>query len=206
MKCDVVTLDQKRVGDIELSDSIFNVEPRQDILHRVVRWQLAKRRSGNHQTRTISMVRGSTRKPFRQKGTGRARQGTVRAPQHRGGAVVFGPQTRDHSFSLPKKVRQLGLKMALSDKVKQNQLFVVDSLKFDSLKTRALMEAFGKERWQSVLFIDGADVDFNFAKATSNVIGVDVLPQVGANVYSILKRKYLVLTKDAVDLLSARLS
>lgn len=206
MKYTITTLDQKKVGEVDLHESVFNVEPRDDILHRVVRWQLAKRRSGNHQTKTLSMVRGSTRKPFRQKGTGRARQGTVRAPQHRGGATVFGPQTRDHGFDLPKKVRQLGLRMALSAKAKNKELFVVDNLAVAEMKTKALLASLDKNKWDSVLFVDGNDVNELFARASSNVIGVDVLPQIGANVYSILKRKYLVLTKDAVDLLTARLA
>ncbi len=206
MKYALTTLDQKKVGDIDLLESVFNIEPRDDILHRVVRWQLAKRRSGNHQTKTLSMVRGSTRKPFRQKGTGRARQGTVRAPQHRGGATVFGPQTRDHGFSLPKKVRQLGLRMAISAKLKKKELFVVEDLAISEMKTKALLGTLNKNKWDSVLFVDGNEVNTSFAKASSNIVGVDVLPQGGANVYSILNSKYLVLTKDAVDLLSARLS
>jgi large subunit ribosomal protein L4 len=206
MKYVITTLDQKKVGEVDLLESIFNLEPRDDILHRVVRWQMAKRRSGNHQTKTLSMVSGSTRKPFRQKGTGRARQGTIRAPQHRGGAVVFGPQTRDHSFDLPRKVRQLGLKMALSAKAKGKELFVVDSLALSEMKTKTLLNSIQKNKWDSVLFIDGNDVDTNFARASANIVGVDLLPQIGANVYSILKRTHLVLTKDAIDLLTARLS
>lgn len=205
MKQKIKDIHNNAVGEIDLLEGIFAQEARPDILHRVVRWQQAKARSGNHQTKTISMVQGSTRKPFRQKGTGRARQGTIRAPQHRGGAVVFGPQVRDHAFDLPKKVRKLGLKVALSSKLTDGNLIIVESLQLKDAKTKELREVLKKNNWDSVLFIDGEKVDEGFARASQNIVGIDVLPQQGANVYSILQHKTLILTKDAVHHLEARL-
>lgn len=205
MKYTVKNIENKKVEDIDLLDDIFDQNERPDILHRVVNWQLAKRRSGNHQTKTLSMVSGSTRKPFRQKGTGRARQGTIRAPQHRGGATVFGPQTRDHGFSLQKKVRRLGLKIALSVKMRAGQLVIIDDFKLKDAKTGKFVELLKKNGWDSALLICGDVVNQDLARASSNVVGFDVLPQQGANVYSILKRKTLILSKDALHHLEARL-
>jgi len=205
MQWPVINLDNKKVEEITLSDTVFGADVRSDIMHRVVRWQLAKRRAGTHQVKDLGDVSGSTRKPFRQKGTGRARQGTIRAPQMRGGGIVFGPQSRDHSHKLPKRVRQLGLRSALASKLADKSLFVVDSFQLSSLKTKSLSELLKKNGWESVLFIDGTEFSENLARAAQNIIGVDILPQQGANVHSILKKKILVLSKDAVHHLEARL-
>mgnify|MGYP001223315969 CR=1 FL=1 len=206
MKHPIINLENKKVGDIDLRDEVFAVEPRKDILHRVVRWQLAKRRAGTHSTRGISEVSGSTRKPFRQKGTGRARQGTTRAPQHRGGAVAHGPVPHSHAYKLQKKVRSLGLKMALSAKLKESKFFVVDALSSASPKTAQLQQQLKAMDLKSVLFISADALDHNFACAISNIVGANVLPHGGANVHSILKHDAVVLTKDAVDHLQARLA
>ncbi len=205
IKCSVVSLANKAAGELSLDEAVFGVALRKDILARVVNWQLAKRRAGTHKTRGISEVRGSTRKPFRQKGTGRARAGTIRAPQNRGGAVVFGPVVRKHGFSLPKKVRRLGLKTALSAKTAEGKLVVLEAATAKSAKTKDLAKQFSKLGWTSALIIDGPELDQNFARAVANVPGFDVLPEQGANVYDILRRDTLVLTKDAVARLEARL-
>ncbi len=205
MKCDVISLDNKKVGDIDLDESIFGVPVREDILARMVNWQLAKRRAGTHKVKTLSEVRGTTKKPFRQKGTGRARQGTTRAPQMRGGGVVFGPHVRDHSHKLPKKVRKLALKTALSAKRSEGKLIVLDEAKLEQPKTRELQKRLDGMGWGSVLVIDGNAVDPNFARAASNIVGLDVLPSEGANVYDILRRDTLVLTKLGVEFLVERL-
>ncbi|MBM3610149.1 MAG: 50S ribosomal protein L4 [Alphaproteobacteria bacterium] len=206
MKWPVVDLNNKKVEEITLNELVFGGEIRTDIMHRVVRWQLAKRQAGTHQTKGISGVSGSTKKPFRQKGTGRARQGTIRAPQMRGGGIVFGPQVRDHSHDLPKKVRKLGLRSALASKIAQKNFVVVDSFKGDEFKTKNFAALLEKNGWSSVLFIDGTDLNQPFVRAARNIVGVDVLAQQGANVHSILKRTMLVLSKDAVHHLEARLA
>lgn len=205
MRCDVISLENKTVGKIDLDESVFGVPVRADILARAVNWQLAKRRAGTRKTKTHSEVSGSTRKPFRQKGTGRARQGTARAPQHRGGGVVFGPVVRSHAHGLPKRVRRLALKTALSAKQADGKLVVLDSAKLKKPKTGDLAKRMEKLGWTSVLVIDGAEVDGNFARAAANIIGLDVLPSPGANVYDILRSDTLVLTRDAVGKLVERL-
>ena len=205
MKSTVVNLDNKAVGEVELDDAIFALTPRKDILARVVNWQLAKRRQGTHKTKGISDVSGTTRKPYRQKGTGRARQGSLRSPQFRGGAVIFGPVVRSHAFGLQKKVRKLGLKMALSAKQAEGRLAILDEAKVKEPKTGILAGKFGKLGWSSVLIIDGPELDEKFARAARNIPGVDILPQQGANVYDILRRDTLVLTKAAVERLQERL-
>jgi large subunit ribosomal protein L4 len=205
MKLSVKTLDDTAVGDIELAEDVFGVPVRKDILARMVQWQLAKRRAGTHKTKGISEVQGTTKKPWRQKGTGRARQGSLRSPQFRGGAVIFGPVVRSHAFDLQKKVRRLALKAALSAKQAEGKLVVVDDLKLAAPKTKQLAERFEKLGWGSVLIIGGAVLDENFARAARNLPHVDVLPQQGANVYDILRRDTLVLTRDAVQHLEARL-
>ena len=205
MKLTMRNLDNQEVGDIELADEVFGLPVRRDILARVVNWQLAKRRAGTHKTKGISAISGTTKKPYKQKGTGRARQGSLRSPQFRGGAVIFGPVVRSHEFDLQKKVRRLGLKTALSAKQAEGKLVVIDSAKVAEAKTKALrtrLDAFG---WDSVLIIDGSAVDEGFARAARNLPKVDVLPQQGANVYDILRRDTLVLTRDAVEKLEARL-
>ncbi len=205
MKWPLKNLSNQEVGQVELSEDLFGRAVRSDILHRVVRWQLAKARAGTHQTKTISMISGTTKKPYKQKGTGNARQGSLRSPQFRGGATIFGPVSRSHAYSLPKKVRKLGLKQALSSKLQNQELVIVDHLKLSDPKTAQLIKKIQSNGWESALFLDGTVVDENFAKASANIVGIDVLPQQGANVYSILKRKYLVLSKDALDHLEARL-
>ncbi len=205
MKYDVINLANEKVGSIDLMDSVFGVEVRPDILSRVVNWQLAKRRAGTHSVKNLSTISGTTKKPFRQKGTGRARQGTLRASQFRHGAVAFGPVVRDHAHDLNKKVRKLGLKCALSAKVKDGKLFVLDEVKAASPKTKDLKVNFDKLGWTSALILSGASVDDNFAKASGNIVGIDVLVQQGANVYDILRRDTLVLSKEAVAYLEALL-
>ncbi len=206
MKCDVVTIENKKAGSIDLADAVFAVPVRRDILARMVNWQRAKRRAGTHKTKTVSEIRGTTAKPFRQKGTGRARQGSVRSPQMRGGAVIFGPRVRDHAHDLPKKVRRLALRCALSSKRADGKLVVLDEAKVGEAKTSALVGRLDKLGWSDVLIIAGAEIDGNFARAAANIPHVDVLPQQGVNVYDILRRDTLVLTKDAVKHLEERLA
>ena len=205
MKLVVRNLDNQEVGDIELAESVFGVPIRPDILARVVNWQLAKRRAGTHKTKGISDIRGTTKKPYKQKGTGRARQGSLRSPQFRGGARIFGPVVRSHAFALQKKVRRLGLKTALSAKHGEGKLVVIDVACVAEAKTKALRARFEALGWASVLIIDGPVVDPAFARAARNLPQVDVLPQQGANVYDILHRDTLVLTREAVQHLQTRL-
>ena len=206
MKQEVVNLQNQKVGDIELSASIFKQPIRVDILSRVVEWQLAKRRSGAHKTKEIAEISGTTKKMYRQKGTGGARHGSKRAPQFRGGAVIFGPVVRSHAYSLPKKVRQLGLKSVLSSKLESGDIIVVDSFEINKPKTKDLKAILAKFGTENMLLID---VDTgrltNTALAAGNVMGFDVLPQIGANVYDILRKEKLILTVDAVKALEARL-
>ena len=205
MKYEVRNFDNKKVGEIKLSPEIFSAPLRQDILARMVHWQLAKRRSGNHATKGISQISGTTKKPWRQKGTGRARQGSLRSPQFRGGAVIFGPVTRDHGYSLPKKVRQLALKTALSSKAASGALLVVEDLKAGVKKTKDLAKKLENLGLRSALIIDGFEVNEDFARTAANFPEVDVLPQQGINVYDILRHEHLVLTKAAIESLESRL-
>ena len=205
MQCDVITLANKKTGTIELDDAVFGFEVRRDILARAVNWQLAKRRAGTAHTKERSDVKARKGKPFRQKGTGRARQGTSAAPQMRGGGVAFGPRTRSHAHKLPKKVRLLALKSALSAKQAEGKLVVLDEAKLKEAKSAVLAKNLTKLDWGRALVIDGAKVDANFARAASNINGIDVLPSGGANVYDILRRDTLVLTKDGVEKLVERL-
>ena len=206
MKCDILTLDNKKAGDIDLSDGVFGAEVRKDIISRMINWQLAKRRSGNHKTKTISEISGTTKKPWRQKGSGRARQGSLRSAQFRGGSTIFGPVVRDHGHKLPKKVRKLALRSALSSKQADGKLIVIDNATLDAPKTKELANKFAALGWSNVLIVTGAEVDQNFARAAANLMNVDVLPQQGANVYDIIRRDTLVLTKDAVAHLEERLA
>jgi len=205
MQVAIRNLENQEVGSIELADAVFGAPVRRDILARVVNWQLAKRRSGNHKTKGISDIQGTTKKPWRQKGTGRARQGSLRSPQFRGGAVIFGPVVRDHGFSLQKKVRRMGLKCALSAKQAEGKLIVIEEAVVKASKTKQLAESFRALGWSSVLIIGGAAIDEQFARAARNLPKVDVLPQQGINVYDILRRDTLVLTRAAVEHLEARL-
>ena len=205
MKCDVTTLDAKTAASIDLADEVFGLPVRTDILARMVNWQLAKRRAGTHKTKDLGEVSGTTKKPYKQKGTGRARQGSLRAAQFRGGGIVFGPVVRSHAHDLPKKVRRLALKTALSSKQADGKLVVLDEAKLGDGKTKSLAGKIEKLGWSSVLIIDGPEVDAAFARAARNLPGIDVLPQQGANVYDILRCDTLVLTRDAVKHLEARL-
>jgi large subunit ribosomal protein L4 len=205
VKLVVRNLDNEEVGDIELAEAVFGLPMRRDILARVVNWQLAKRRAGTHKAKGISDIRGTTRKPYKQKGTGRARQGSLRSPQFRGGARIFGPVVRSHAFALQKKVRRLGLKTALSAKYGEGKLVVVDAARLAEAKTKALRTRLAALGWDRVLIIDGSVVDPAFARAARNLPRVDVLPQQGANVYDILHCDTLVLTREAVQHLEARL-
>ncbi|MGR3779748.1 MAG: 50S ribosomal protein L4 [Albimonas sp.] len=205
MKTSVVTLDAGAAGEIELDDAIFGLEPRADILHRVVRWQLAKRQAGTHKTKTRGEVSYSTKKIYRQKGTGGARHGDKAVSQFRHGGTVKGPVVRSHAHDLPKKVRKLGLKMALSAKARDGKIIVVDKAELDEGKTKALKASFEKLGLKRVLILDGAEIQENFSRAARNIADVDVLPTAGANVYDILRRDTLVLTKAGVEALEARL-
>ena len=206
MKLKVTSLENKETGDIDLADEVFALPVvRRDILARVINWQLAKRRAGTHKTKGVSEISGTTKKPWAQKGTGRARAGSLRSPQFRGGATIFGPVVRDHGFGLQKKVRQLGLKTALTAKQKEGKLIVLDKASMKEPKTGALAKQFAALGWTSVLIIDGPELDQNFARAARNLPGIDVLPQQGANVYDIMRRDTLVVTRDAVQHLEARL-
>ncbi len=205
MQYDVISLANKKTGTIDLDDGVFGVDVRRDILARAVNWQLAKRRGGTAKTKERSEVRATKAKPFNQKGSGRARQGTTVAPQMRGGGVAFGPRVRSHAHKLPKKVRLLALKSALSAKCAEGKLVVLDEAKLKQPKTADLAKKLAKLNWGRALVIDGAEVDANFARAANNIIGIDVLPSGGANVYDILRRDTLILTRDGVDKLVERL-
>lgn len=205
MKTDVINLDASAAGSIELDDAIFGLTPRADILHRVVRWQLAKRQAGTHSVLGKSDVSYSTKKIYRQKGTGGARHGSRKAPTFRHGGTYKGPTPRSHAHDLTKKFRALGLKHALSAKAGAGNLVVIENADVAEAKTKALASTVKNLGWKRVLVIDGAEVNANFARAARNIAGVDVLPSIGANVYDILRRDTLVLTKSAVEALEARL-
>ena len=204
MQIDIRTLDNGSAGTAELPDEIFAQAPRADIMARVVHWQLAKRRAGTHSTKGMGEVSGTTKKPYKQKGTGNARQGSLRAPQFRTGGRVHGPVVRDHGYDLPKKVRRLGLISALSQKHAEGKLVVLDAAT-SGTKTRELAAKLKALGWGSVLVVDRL-VDAGFLRASRNIAGVDVLPSVGANVYDILQHDLLVVTSAAVEGLKERLA
>jgi large subunit ribosomal protein L4 len=204
MQVEITTLDNGNAGSTELPDEIFAAKPRPDIMARVVHWQLARRRAGTHKVKGMSEVSGTTKKPYRQKGTGNARQGSLRAPQFRTGGAVHGPVVRSHEYSLNKKVRRLGLISALSMKAAEGKLVVLDAASGAS-KTAELAKKFKALGWTSALIVDGV-VDRQFLLASRNIPGVDVLPTIGANVYDILNHDVLVITTAAVDALKARLN
>ncbi|MFG1423486.1 50S ribosomal protein L4 [Roseixanthobacter liquoris] len=204
MEIAVKTLDGSDAGSVTLSDEIFGLEPRADILHRCVTWQLSRRQAGTHRTKGRSEINRTSKKLYKQKGTGNARHGAASAPQFRGGGRAFGPVVRSHAIDLPKKVRALALKHALSSKAKAEQIVVLDQMSLTDPKTKALKEQFAKLGWASVLIVDGSEVEANVAMAARNLPYVDVLPIQGINVYDILRRDTLVLTKAAVDALEAR--
>jgi large subunit ribosomal protein L4 len=204
MKFDIYNFDGQTAGSAEVPDEIFGIAPRKDIMARVVHWQLAKRRSGNHKTKGMGEVSGTTRKPFKQKGTGNARQGSLRAPQFRTGGVVHGPVVRDHGYSLNKKVRRLGLLSALSQKAADGKLVILDAVAALE-KTKDVAARVKKFGWSSALIVDAA-VDQKFLIASRNVHGLDILPVIGANVYDILQHDVLVITKAGIDGLKERLA
>lgn len=204
MKIDVIKLDGKKAGSVELGDDVFGLEPRADILHRVVRWQRNGAQAGTHKVKTRSEVSYSTKKIYRQKGTGGARHGSRRAPIFRKGGIYKGPTPRSHAFDLPKKVRRLGLKLALSAKAKSGSIVVIDQAQ-SSGKTAELAKQVKSLGWKRALVIDGSSLNDTFVKAVQNIEGLDVLPSIGANVYDILKRDTLVITKAGVEALEARL-
>ena len=204
MKLDVIKLDGGKAGSVDLDEALFGLEPRADILHRVVRWQRNNAQAGTHKVKTRSEVKYSTKKIYRQKGTGGARHGARSAPIFRGGGIYKGPVVRSHGHDLPKKVRALGLKLALSAKAKAGELVVIDEAA-GAMKTSALAKQVSALGWKRALIIDGASVNEDFAQAARNIEGLDVLPSMGANVYDILKRDTLVITKAGVEALEARL-
>lgn len=204
MDINVTTLEGKASGKIAVSDEIFGLEPRQDILQRMVRYQLAKRRAGTHDVKNRSEINRTGKKMYKQKGTGNARHAAAKAPQFRGGGRAFGPTPRDHAFDLPKKVRALALRHALSSKRASDQIMVIDDLAMKEAKTSAMLGTLKKLGLENALFIGGAELDMNFALATRNIPHMDVLPVQGINVYDILRREKLVLSKAAVEALEAR--
>ncbi len=206
MKTDVIKLDAGKAGSIDLSDDVFGLEPRADILQRVVRWQLAKRQAGTHKVKTRRETSYSTKKIYRQKGTGGARHGSRNAPIFRSGGVYKGPTPRSHAHDLTKKFRKLGLRHALSAKAGAGELVILDAADLKEGKTKELVGALKKLGWKKPLVIDGAEVNASFALAARNIDGLDVLPSVGANVYDILRAGTLVVTKSGVEALEARLS
>ncbi|TCO68826.1 50S ribosomal protein L4 [Rhodovulum euryhalinum] len=205
MKLDVIKLDGAKAGTVDLGDEIFGLEPRADILHRVVRWQRNKAQAGTHKVKTRSETSYSTKKIYRQKGTGGARHGDRNAPIFRKGGVYKGPTPRSHAHDLPKKFRKLGLKHALSAKARAGELIVIEAAELAAPRTSELAKSVKALGWKRVLIIDGAEVNENFALAARNIEGLDVLPSMGANVYDILRRDTLVLTKAGVEALEARL-
>jgi large subunit ribosomal protein L4 len=204
MELKVMSFDGKAAGSVQLSDAIFGLEPRPDILQRCVTWQLAKRRAGTHKVKNRAEIWRTGKKMYRQKGTGSARHGSARVNLFRGGGRSFGPLVRSHEIGLPKKVRALALKHALSAKAKDGGIVVVDKATVEGGKTKALVSSFEKLGLKNALIIDGAAVDAGFAQAARNIPNVDVLPVQGINVYDILRRQQLVLTKAAVEALEAR--
>ncbi len=204
MKYDLTSIDGVAAGSLELSDAIFGLEPRADIIARMVRWQLAKRQSGDHKTLGRADINRTGKKMYKQKGTGGARHGSARVPQFRGGGRAMGPVTRSHEHDLPKKVRALALRHALSAKQRAGGLILWERAALDQAKTKALRETFAKAALSNVLIIDGATVDAKFAAAARNLPRVDVLPAQGINVYDIMRREKLVLTRAAVEALEAR--
>ena len=204
MRAEVKTLDAGSAGEIELSDAIFGLEPRTDLIHRMVRYQTLKRMAGTHHVQDRSEVTTTGKKMYRQKGTGGARHGDKAVPQFRGGGKAFGPKPRSHAIDLPKKVRALALKHALSAKVKAGEVLVLDKAASADGKTKGLKQAFEKLELTNALIIDGAEIEVGFARAARNIPNIDVLPVQGINVYDILRRKRLVLTKAALEALEAR--
>src|SRR4051812_47227944 len=204
MQIEVTTFGGDAAGSVELNDAIFGLEPRADLLARMVRWQLAKRRAGTHAVKNRADIARTGKKMYKQKGTGNARHGSARVPQFRGGGRAFGPQPRSHAHDLPKRVRALALRHALSAKARDAALIVIDEARLEEGKTKALRNRFGALGLSNALIIAGAEVEPNFGRAAHNIPNIDVLPVQGINVYDILRRDKLVLTREAVDALEAR--
>lgn len=206
MKTKILNLANEEIGEISLNEGIFAVEfIRDDIIKQVVDWQRAKAMAGTHKTKTVSEVSGTTKKPFKQKGTGNARQGSLRSVQMRGGGVIHGPVVRSHATKLPKKVRKLGLIHALSEKFSEGKLLVIDSLKLETPKTSNLVNILNRFQGKSFFVIDGNEVDVNFSLAAQNIYNTVVVPQIGANVYDIIRHEYVLLSQEAVNVLEERL-
>ncbi|TDQ66551.1 large subunit ribosomal protein L4 [Maritalea mobilis] len=206
MELSVISLDGKSAGKVTLSEDVFGLEPRADILHRMVRYQQLKKMAGTHDVKNRAEIRGTTKKFVRQKGSGGARHGNRKVPIFRGGGRAFGPTPRSHAIELPKKVRALALKHALSSKAKSGDLVILDKAEAKEAKTAQLKKTFGELGWDNALIIGGSELDQNFALAARNIGHIDVLPSQGINVYDILRRTKLVLTKDALESLEARFS
>ena len=204
MKADVTTLGASKAGTVELADAIFGLKPRPDLIQRMVRYQLAKRRAGTHHVQDRSEVNVTGKKMYKQKGTGGARHGDKSVPQWRGGGKAFGPKPRDHAIELPKKVRALALRHALSAKQAAGEIVVLDKAESKDGKTSALRDQFAKLEWSNVLIIDGAELEVGFVRAARNLPNIDILPVQGINVYDILRRRKLVLTKAAIAALEQR--
>jgi len=204
MELKILSLDGKQAGSATLPDAIFALEPRKDLIQRCVNWQLAKRQRGTHKVKFKDEINRTSKKMYRQKGTGSARHGSARVPQFRGGGRVFGPHVRSHAHDLPKKVRALALRHALSAKAKDGGIIILETATVKDGKTKELLNRFGKLGLENALIIDGAQVEATFANAARNIPNIDVLPVQGINVYDILRRQKLVLTKAALDALEAR--
>ena len=204
MKINVCSLDNKSLKEVNLDKNIFQVEVKNEIIYRMVRYQLAKKQSGNHSTKSISEISGTTKKPFKQKGTGSARQGSRRSPHMRGGSAMFGPRVRSHAHKLPKKIRSLALKMSLSQKCSEGKIKILSDLALSKSKTSLLQDKIKKFDAKSILFIGGKKIEENFLNASKNIPNIDVLPSQGLNVYNILRRDYLFISEDALNFINER--
>ena len=204
MKINVCSLDNKSLKEVNLDKNIFQVEVKNEIIYRMVRYQLAKKQSGNHSTKSISEISGTTKKPFKQKGTGSARQGSRRSPHMRGGSAMFGPRVRSHAHKLPKKIRSLALKMSLSQKCNEGKIKILSDLALSKAKTSLLQDKIKKFDAKSILFIGGKKIEKNFLNASKNIPNIDVLPSQGLNVYNILRRDYLFISEDALNFINER--
>lgn len=205
MKHNIISMEGKSLGNVDLPQEIFSVKTKNSVVASVVRWQMAGRRSGSHKTKTVSEISGTTKKPFNQKGTGSARQGSLRSVQFRGGAVSFGPVLRDHGFAMPKKIRKLALKMVLSDKIARGKLIIMDSFEMKTKKVKDFLSAMKSCKIdKNVLFL-GAKKDNDISVSSSNMYGYNALPVEGLNVYDVLRMESLVIEKDAIDMIIGRL-
>ena len=204
MKINVFSLDNKTLKEVNLDKNIFQVEVKNEIIYRMVRYQLAKKQSGNHNTKSISEISGTTKKPFKQKGTGSARQGSRRSPHMRGGSAMFGPRVRSHAHKLPKKIRSLALKMSLSQKCSEGKIKILSNLNLSKSKTSLLQDKIKRFDVKSILFVGGKEIEKNFLNASKNIPNIDVLPSQGLNVYNILRRDYLFISEDALNFINER--